>query len=80
MNFKKIFFHLLSIGILFSSVSSFTTTTTKRGSFVAPKQSTKALSMTLLNYNGKKVEVKEGTPLSAACKKAGMKVKYSCKK
>jgi hypothetical protein len=36
--------------------------------------------MTLLSYQGKKVEVKEGTPLSQACVKLGLKPKYDCKK
>lgn len=39
-----------------------------------------ALSMTKLNYNGKSVEVKEGTPLKNAVSKLGYKPKYSCKK
>ena len=39
-----------------------------------------ALKMTLLNYKGKKVEVKAGTPLSQACVKLGLKPTYSCKK
>mmetsp|Transcript_2231 Transcript_2231/g.3415 ORF Transcript_2231/g.3415 Transcript_2231/m.3415 type:complete len:112 (+) Transcript_2231:125-460(+) len=37
------------------------------------------LQMTLLTYQGKKVEVKEGTPLSQACAKLGLKPKYDCK-
>ena len=39
-----------------------------------------ALSMTKLNYNGKSVEVREGTPLKNAVSKLGYKPKYSCKK
>ena len=41
--------------------------------------SSSTLQMTLLNYKGKKVEVKEGTPLSQACVKLGLQPKYSCK-
>jgi aerobic-type carbon monoxide dehydrogenase small subunit (CoxS/CutS family) len=36
--------------------------------------------MTVLSYNGKKVDVKEGTPLKNAVAKLGYKPKYSCKK
>lgn len=35
---------------------------------------------TKLSYNGKSVEVKEGTPLKNAVSKLGYKPKYSCKK
>ena len=35
---------------------------------------------TKLTYNGKSVEVKEGTPLKNAVSKLGYKPKYSCKK
>jgi len=35
---------------------------------------------TKLNYNGKSVEVREGTPLKNAVSKLGYKPKYSCKK
>ena len=43
-------------------------------------QSSSALSMTVLTYKGKKVDVKEGTPLKNACSRLGVKPKYSCKK
>ena len=79
MKFNNQISYLLSIFLFCSSALSFTTSN-NGGSFVASKRSMNTLSMTLLNYNGKKVEVKEGSPLSAACRKAGMKVKYSCKK
>lgn len=37
--------------------------------------------MTVLTApNGKKVDIKEGTPLKAACAKLGVKPKYSCKR
>lgn len=39
-----------------------------------------ALDMTKLSYNGKSVEVREGTPLKNAVSKLGYKPKYSCKK
>mmetsp|Transcript_6365 Transcript_6365/g.15844 ORF Transcript_6365/g.15844 Transcript_6365/m.15844 type:complete len:117 (+) Transcript_6365:243-593(+) len=39
-----------------------------------------SLHMTVLTANGKKVDVKEGTPMKAACAKLGVKPKYSCKK
>ena len=44
------------------------------------KTRSSALSMTVLAYNGKKVDIKEGTPLKNACAKLGVKPKYSCKK
>eukprot|EP01082_Thalassiosira_pseudonana_P012963 g12690.t1 g12690 contig6:2431820-2432411(+) len=39
-----------------------------------------SLHMTILTANGKKIDVKEGTPLKAACAKLGVKPKYSCQK
>ncbi|KAL7537713.1 hypothetical protein ACHAXR_010408 [Thalassiosira sp. AJA248-18] len=39
-----------------------------------------SLHMTVLTANGKKIDIKEGTPLKAACAKLGVKPKYSCKK
>lgn len=45
-----------------------------------PCRTSTNLQMTLLSYQGKKVEVKEGTPLSQACVKLGLKPKYDCKK
>lgn len=36
--------------------------------------------MTVLTANGKKVDIKEGTPMKAACAKLGVKPKYSCKR
>jgi hypothetical protein len=44
------------------------------------KQSSSALQMTILAYNGKKKDFKAGSPLSVAAKNLGMKVTYSCKK
>ena len=38
------------------------------------------LKMTVLNYNGKKVNFKPGSPLKNAVGKLGVKPKYSCKK
>ncbi|KAL7465703.1 hypothetical protein ACHAXS_006028 [Conticribra weissflogii] len=38
------------------------------------------LHMTVLTANGKKIDFKEGSSLSAACAKLGVKPKYSCKK
>jgi hypothetical protein len=43
-------------------------------------KSSSALQMTVLSYNGKKKDFKEGTPLSKAVAQMGMKVKYNCKK
>jgi hypothetical protein len=43
-------------------------------------KSSSALQMTILSYNGKKKNFKEGSPLSVAAKQMGMKVTYSCKK
>jgi hypothetical protein len=51
-------------GLLASSKSTTTTT----------------LAMTVLSYNGKKMDFKPGTPLSRAVQQLGVKVKYSCKK
>jgi hypothetical protein len=42
--------------------------------------SSSSLQMTILSYNGKKKDFKEGSPLSKACAGLGIKVKYSCKK
>eukprot|EP00816_Leptocylindrus_hargravesii_P003789 CAMPEP_0196817866 /NCGR_PEP_ID=MMETSP1362-20130617/62923_1 /TAXON_ID=163516 /ORGANISM="Leptocylindrus danicus, Strain CCMP1856" /LENGTH=112 /DNA_ID=CAMNT_0042195735 /DNA_START=135 /DNA_END=473 /DNA_ORIENTATION=- len=39
-----------------------------------------ALGMTKLNFGGKIVDAKPGTPIKNACAKAGFKPKYSCKK
>ena len=39
-----------------------------------------SLHMTVLTANGKKIDIREGTPLKAACAKLGVKPKYSCKK
>jgi hypothetical protein len=41
---------------------------------------TTTLAMTVLSYNGKKMDFKPGTPLSRAVQQLGVKVKYSCKK
>mmetsp|Transcript_9943 Transcript_9943/g.11630 ORF Transcript_9943/g.11630 Transcript_9943/m.11630 type:complete len:116 (+) Transcript_9943:97-444(+) len=41
---------------------------------------TSSLHMTKLSYNGKKVEVKAGSPLKNAVGKLGIKPRYSCKK
>ena len=38
------------------------------------------LKMTVLNYNGKKVNFKAGSPLKNAVGKLGVKPRYSCKK
>lgn len=38
------------------------------------------LQMTVLTYNGKKMDFPAGSPLSSACAKLGVKPKYSCKK
>mmetsp|Transcript_13417 Transcript_13417/g.29137 ORF Transcript_13417/g.29137 Transcript_13417/m.29137 type:complete len:112 (-) Transcript_13417:254-589(-) len=40
-----------------------------------------SLHMTVLTAaNGKKIDIKEGTPMKAACAKLGVKPKYSCKR
>ena len=36
--------------------------------------------MTVLNINGKKIDVPAGSNLGKACEKGGLKPKYSCKK
>lgn len=38
------------------------------------------LRMTVLNYKGKKADVREGSPLSRACAQLGVKPNYNCKK
>ena len=43
-------------------------------------RSSTTLEMTVLNYNGKKVNFKAGSPLKNAVGKLGVKPKYSCKK
>ena len=65
---------VLAAIICFSSVSAFVS----NNFGVAPKSS--QLQMTILTANGKKVDLKEGTPLKNACAKLGVKPKYSCKK
>mmetsp|Transcript_22677 Transcript_22677/g.27811 ORF Transcript_22677/g.27811 Transcript_22677/m.27811 type:complete len:110 (-) Transcript_22677:321-650(-) len=45
-----------------------------------PFRSTTNLQMTILNYKGKKIDFKAGSPLKNACAKLGVKPKYSCKK
>lgn len=48
---------------------------------VSNSYSTKTqLKMTVLTYNGKKMDFPAGSPLSSACAKLGVKPKYSCKK
>ncbi|KAG8463927.1 hypothetical protein KFE25_000095 [Diacronema lutheri] len=44
---------------------------------IAPRA---APSMTVLNINGKKIDVPAGSNLGKACEKGGLKPKYSCKK
>lgn len=39
-----------------------------------------ALDMTVLSYNGKKKDFKEGSPLKNAVRQLGVPVKYSCQK
>ena len=39
-----------------------------------------SLEMTKLNFGGKMVDAKAGSPLKNACAKAGFKPKYSCRK
>ena len=63
------------VGIMVATVSGFTGT--PRQTF---RRASTELGMTKLNYNGKIVEFKEGSPLKGACAKLGIKPKYSCKK
>lgn len=47
----------------------------------SPLRKSSSLHMTVLTAaNGKKVDVKEGSSLKAACNKLGVKPKYSCQK
>ena len=43
-------------------------------------RTTTALDMTVLSYNGKKKDFREGSPLKNAVRQLGVKVKYSCNK
>jgi hypothetical protein len=78
----NIFYFTVVFLILYSS-SAYVSIPFRRGR-VCGENSTRArlstVHMTLLSYQGKKVEVKEGTPLSQACVKLGLKPKYDCKK
>ncbi|GMI22806.1 hypothetical protein TeGR_g14544, partial [Tetraparma gracilis] len=46
----------------------------------APARTFSLSANTVLNFGGKKISVREGSPLKAACAKAGFKPKYNCKK
>eukprot|EP00586_Coscinodiscus_wailesii_P013988 CAMPEP_0172500386 /NCGR_PEP_ID=MMETSP1066-20121228/137474_1 /TAXON_ID=671091 /ORGANISM="Coscinodiscus wailesii, Strain CCMP2513" /LENGTH=115 /DNA_ID=CAMNT_0013274585 /DNA_START=107 /DNA_END=454 /DNA_ORIENTATION=+ len=48
--------------------------------FKAQSKCSTQLYMTVLNYKGKKIDVKQGTPLKNAVAKLGYPVRYSCKK
>lgn len=48
-----------------------------RASMLAPRT---VSVMTVLNINGKKIDVPAGSNLGKACEKGGLKPKYSCKK
>mmetsp|Transcript_6848 Transcript_6848/g.10296 ORF Transcript_6848/g.10296 Transcript_6848/m.10296 type:complete len:118 (-) Transcript_6848:409-762(-) len=51
------------------------------GSSPSTLRKSSSLHMTVLtSTSGKKVDVKEGTPMKAACAKLGVKPKYSCKR
>jgi hypothetical protein len=67
---------LVAAAAIFAS-DAFTIVPTHRGAAV---QSSSALSMTVLVYNGKKKNFKAGSPLSTAVAQLGVPVKYSCKK
>jgi hypothetical protein len=51
---------------------------TQQPAFARPALTTQ--HMTVLSYNGKKKDFKEGSPLKNAVASLGVKVKYSCKK
>jgi hypothetical protein len=76
----KIFFTPIVAFIILYTCSAyvFVPSTRSREEFLS--RTSANLQMTLLSYQGKKVEVKEGTPLSQACVKLGLKPKYDCKK
>lgn len=67
-------FVTLAILLLSGSVTAFTVAP------VSNVQSSSSLQMTVLNYNGKKVNAKAGSPLKNVVGKLGVKPKYSCKK
>ena len=65
--------------ILFLTAMSHAAFLSHRGGSSSSSSST-VLGMTKLNFGGKMVDAKAGSPLKSACAKAGFKPKYSCKK
>ena len=61
--------------IFLNAVQAFTTL-----SYVYKSSSSRLYNKTPLVANGKRIEVAEGSSLSAACSKLGLKVPYKCKK
>ena len=74
MNFSfiSILFTVLFVG---SAKAFYSQSTTKN-----VLRTSSSLRMTILTANGQKVDFKEGSPLSSACAKLGVKPKYSCKR
>ncbi|KAL9181766.1 hypothetical protein ACHAXT_012109 [Thalassiosira profunda] len=64
----------LLCGVLVGSAQAFVPTSS------APRTSSSLRMTVLASASGKKIDVREGTPLKAACAKLGVKPKYSCKK
>lgn len=71
-----------SITLLLSAVLLGTTNAFSPCANVAPAvtRKTSSLHMTVLTNGKKKVDVKEGSAMKAACAKLGVKPRYSCKK
>jgi hypothetical protein len=62
------------------SIDGFVIGVPPSGLLASSKSTTTTLAMTVLSYNGKKMDFKPGTPLSRAVQQLGVNVKYSCKK
>ena len=70
---------LCAIILVGSTTNAFLALSNKNN--VVHKSSNSCLHMTVLtSASGKKIDIKEGTPLKAACAKLGVKPKYSCQK
>lgn len=69
---------IFSIAIIFAALFSVDAAFVGRANHALP--SLVVCEMTKLNFGGKMVDAKPGSPLKNACAKAGFKPKYSCKK
>uniref|UniRef100_A0A6U3RSL1 2Fe-2S ferredoxin-type domain-containing protein n=1 Tax=Ditylum brightwellii TaxID=49249 RepID=A0A6U3RSL1_9STRA len=76
----KATFLFVAAFIAITFVSSADAFVTSKNTLPTFASSDSTLKMTILNYNGKKVDFKEGSPLKNAAAKLGVKPKYSCKR